>query len=113
MAVDGDATLPEIAYVSDVARWLRTTKKTIRDRVRREQLPRPGRVGKRLAWSRDLLLEWARACGRAPGAPRTNLTLRPYFKDRTRHHVDMQVEHSVTRHPLRRRIVAPAGLDEC
>ena len=58
--VDFDAALPEIAYVSDVARWLRTTEKAVRDRVRRDQLPHPGKVGKRLAWSRALLLDWAR-----------------------------------------------------
>ena len=48
--VDFDAALPEIAYVSDVARWLRTTEKAVRDRVYRDQLPRPGRWLP--AWSR-------------------------------------------------------------
>jgi len=46
--IDFDSALPEIAYVSDLARWLRTTEKAVRDRVRRDQLPRPGKVGKRL-----------------------------------------------------------------
>jgi len=110
--VDFDAALPEIAYVSDVARWLRTTEKAVRDRVRRDQLPRPGKVGKRLAWSRALLLDWARECGRAAGTPSMSITLRPYFKDKTRYHVDMQIEHPTTQLPLRKRIAAPAGLDE-
>jgi hypothetical protein len=112
VAVDFDSDLPEIAFVADVARWLRTTPKAVRDRVRREQLPRPGRVGKRLAWSRALLLEWARECGRAAGTPRMSITLRPYIKDKTRYHVDMQIEHPTTQLPLRKRIVAPAGFDE-
>src|SRR5688572_6818382 len=67
--VDFDSELPQIAYVSDVARWLRTTEKAVRDRVRRDQLPRPGRMGKRLAWSRALLLDWAREVGRVAGTP--------------------------------------------
>ena len=110
--VDFDSALPEIVYVSDLARWLRTTEKAVRDRVRRDQLPRPGRVGKRLAWSRALLLDWARECGRAAGTPSMSITLRPYFKDKTRFHVDMQIEHPTTELPLRKRIVAPAGFDE-
>ena len=110
--VDFDAALPEIAYVSDVARWLRTTEKAVRDRVHRDQLPRPGKVGRRLAWSRALLLDWARECGRAAGSPSMSITLRPYFKDKTRYHVDMQIEHPTTQLPLRKRIAAPAGLDE-
>jgi integrase len=110
--VDFDTALPELAYVTDVARWLRTTEKAVRDRVRRDQLPRPGRVGKRLVWSRALLLDWARECGRAAGTPRMSITLRPYFKDKNRYHVDMQIEHPITQAPLRKRIAAPAGLDE-
>jgi predicted DNA-binding transcriptional regulator AlpA len=110
--VDFDSELPELAFVSDVARWLRTTEKAVRDRVRRDQLPRPGRVGKRLAWSRALLLDWARECGRAAGTPRMSITLRPYIKDKTRYHVDMQIEHPITQAPLRKRIAAPVGLDE-
>ena len=110
--VDFDAALPEIAYVSDVARWLRTTEKAVRDRVRRDQLPRPAKVGKRLAWSRALLLDWARECGRAAGTPSMSITLRPYIKDKTRFHVDMQIEHPTTQLPLRKRIAAPAGFDE-
>jgi hypothetical protein len=41
-----------------------------------------------------------------------SITLRPYIKDKTRYHVDMQVEHPITQAPLRKRIAAPAGLDE-
>jgi integrase len=41
-----------------------------------------------------------------------SITLRPYIKDKTRYHVDMQIEHPTTQKPLRKRIVAPAGLDE-
>jgi integrase len=41
-----------------------------------------------------------------------SITLRPYIKDKTRYHVDMQIEHPTTQLPLRKRIVAPAGFDE-
>jgi integrase len=41
-----------------------------------------------------------------------SITLRPYIKDKTRYHVDMQIEHPITQAPLRKRIAAPAGLDE-
>ncbi len=41
-----------------------------------------------------------------------SITLRPYIKDKTRYHVDMQIEHPTTQLPLRKRIAAPAGLDE-
>jgi integrase len=41
-----------------------------------------------------------------------SITLRPYIKDKTRYHVDMQIEHPTTQAPLRKRIAAPAGLDE-
>jgi integrase len=41
-----------------------------------------------------------------------SITLRPYTRDKTRFHVDMQVEHPTTQLPLRKRVAAPAGLDE-
>lgn len=40
------------------------------------------------------------------------ITLRPYPKDPTRFHVDLQVKHPVTEQALRRRIASPKGLDE-
>ena len=41
-----------------------------------------------------------------------SITLRPYTRDKTRYHVDMQIEHSINQTPLRKRVAAPAGLDE-
>ena len=41
-----------------------------------------------------------------------SITLRPYTRDKTRYHVDMQIEHPITHLPNRKRVVAPAGLDE-
>ena len=41
-----------------------------------------------------------------------SLKLRPYWKDRTRHEVDMQIDHPITELPLRKRVAAPAGFDE-
>lgn len=107
------ATLPEIVFVSDLAIWLRTSEQAIRERVRRGQLPRPGRVGRRCAWSRGVLVEWAResTAGR-PDCAKMSITLRPYPKDPTRFHVDLQIKHPVTSAAMRRRIASPPGLDE-
>ena len=41
-----------------------------------------------------------------------SIKLRPYPKDKTRFHVDMQIEHPITQALTRKRIAAPAGLDE-
>ena len=41
-----------------------------------------------------------------------SLKLRPYWKDRTRHEVDMQIDHPITELPLRKRVAAPVGFDE-
>lgn len=105
--------LPEIVYVRDLANWLRTTEKAIRDRVSRGQLPKPGRVGRRCAWSRALIVQWAseNTAGR-PDMPKMRITLRPYTKDPTRFHVDLQFENPLTMRADRRRLVAPAGLTD-
>jgi hypothetical protein len=40
------------------------------------------------------------------------VTTRPYFKDRTRQHVDINLAHPLDpSKAVRRRIVAPAGMD--
>src|SRR5688572_28687237 len=105
--------LPEIVYVSDLAKWLRTSEKAIRDRVRRGQLPTPGKVGRRCAWSRGLIVSWARenTAGR-PECTKMRITLRPYSKDRNRFHVDLQFDNPATQAPERKRLVAPANLTE-
>lgn len=41
-----------------------------------------------------------------------SITLRPYPRDKTRFHVDMQIEHPTTHEPLRKRVAAPRGYDE-
>lgn len=108
-----EAQLPEIVYVSDLANWLRISEQAVRDRVWRGQLPKPGKVGRRCAWSRGSIVSWAResAAGR-PDCSKMTITLRPYPKDPTRFHVDLQVKHPVTEQALRRRIASPKGLDE-
>lgn len=50
--------LPELATVSDVAAWLRTTEKSIHNMRQRAQLPRPVKIGRRLLWEREALRTW-------------------------------------------------------
>ena len=105
--------LPDIVYVRDLANWLRTSEKAIRDRVSRGQLPKPGWVGRRCAWSRAIIARWAgeNTAGR-PDMPKMRITLRPYHKDPTRFHVDLQFDNPVTMRADRKRLVAPAGLTD-
>lgn len=107
------AALPEIVYVSDLAKWLRTSEKAIRDRVRRGQLPKPEKVGRRCAWSRGSIVSSTseNAAGR-PECTKMRITLRPYFKDRSRFQVDLQFTDPTTNAPVRARPVAPKGLTE-
>lgn len=105
--------LPEVVYVRDLAAWLRTSEKAIRDRVRRGQLPRPGRIGRRCAWSRAAIVAWARehTVGQH-GSRGPRVTLRPYFKDRSRFHVDLHYDDPAGGGAARKRLVAPRGLSE-
>lgn len=50
--------LPPLLTVDDAAAFLRTTRHAIYAMVEREQLPRPFRVGRRLLFRRDELLDW-------------------------------------------------------
>ncbi len=106
------AELPDILYVPDLAALLRISAKAVRHRAARGQLPAPMRLGKELAWTRDLVLGWLRDSGRSAGSTDMKITLRPYAKDKSRWQLDIRLMHPC--HPeqeLRRRPVAPPGMD--
>ena len=104
--------LPPVLYVPDLARMLRISPKAVRARVARGQLPRPFRSGKALAWARASVHEWLRDCAR-PLGPRMKIKTRPYHNDPTRYHVDIRFMNPCKdSEEIRRRLVAPAGLDE-
>src|SRR5690606_23868940 len=75
------------------------------------------RMGRRVAYARRDLVRWLaeeEARGRKESSVRDELevTSRPYFKDRTRQHVDINFTHPLDpAQPVRRRIVAPVGMD--
>lgn len=74
------------------------------------------RVGGRVAYRRASLVSWLetreiRGLG-GTGPPRVSITIRPYHNDPTRHHVDVRLEDPrTTGQIIRRRLVAPAGMD--
>jgi len=51
-------TLPALANVSEVAGWLRTSRKAIYAMVERGQLPGVIRVRRRILFDRARLLQW-------------------------------------------------------
>ena len=105
--------LPTVVYVPDLARFLRISEKAVRHRAARGQVPRPFKSGKALAWTREDVLTWLRECGRAAGPAKMKITLRPYTNDKTRFHVDIRfMNPAVANETIRRRLVAPPGLDE-
>lgn len=105
--------LPPVIYVSDLARFLRISEKAVRHRAARGQVPRPFKSGKALAWTREDVMTWLRECGRAAGPAKMKITLRPYPHDTTRFHVDIRfMNPTAANETIRRRLVAPPGLDE-
>lgn len=105
--------LPEVVYVPDLAAFLRISEKAVRHRAARGQLPRPFKSGKALAWTREDVITWLRECGRAAGPAKMKIKLRPYAHDTTRFHVDIRfMNPTVANETIRRRLVAPPGLDE-
>ena len=106
------ADLPPVLYVPDLAALLRISRKAVRHRAARGQLPAPMKIGRALAWTRDVVLRWLRNSGRSPGVTDMKITLRPYSKDKVRWHVDIRLMNPCNPDKeLRRRMVAPAGCD--
>ena len=106
--------LPAVLYVPDLARLLRVSEKALRQRVARKQVPAPFRSGKALAWTRDVVVSWLRDCGRSAGpSAMMKIKVRPYANDNTRFQLDIRFMHPIhTAQEVRRRMLAPAGLDE-
>lgn len=105
--------LPDILYVPDLAALLRISTKAVRHRAARGQVPAPMRLGKELAWTRDLVLGWLRDSGRPAGSTAMKITVRPYARDTSRWQLDIRLMHPChPEHELRRRPVAPAGMDQ-
>jgi len=70
------------------------------------------RLGRALAWTRDVVLGWLRESGRSAGIDDMKITLRPYAKDKSRWQVDIRLMNPCNpQHEIRRRMVAPSGHD--
>ena len=106
------SALPPVLYVPDLAAFLRLSEKAVRHRTARGQLPAPMRLGKALAWTRDVVLGWLRDSGRSARTADMKITLRPYTKDPSRWQLDIRLMNPCNpEQELRRRLVAPAGMD--
>lgn len=109
---DFDAVLTE----EDAAKVLKLSPRTL-EKWRSEGVgPSVLRMGRRVAYARRDLVRWLEeqeAKGRKESSVRDlEVTCRPYFKDRTRQHVDINLTHPLDpAQAIRRRIVAPAGMD--
>ncbi len=106
------ASLPAILYVPDLAQLLRISEKAVRHRAARGLVPAPMRLGRALAWTRDVVLGWLRESGRSAGIDDMKITLRPYAKDKSRWQIDIRLMNPCNpEHEIRRRMVAPSGHD--
>ncbi|MEZ4385808.1 MAG: site-specific integrase [Nannocystaceae bacterium] len=95
------------------ARLLQISPKALRQRAARGQVPRPFKLGKALAWTRDSVLTWLRDCGRSAGPTTMKISLRPYSNDKSRWHVDIRLMNPCDiEREIRKRLVAPAGLSK-
>ena len=109
---DFDAVLT----AEDAAKFLKLSPRTL-EKWRSEGVgPSFLRMGRRVAYARRDLVRWLaeqEAKGRKESSVRDlEVTCRPYFKDRTRQHVDINLTHPLDpAQAVRRRIVAPVGMD--
>ncbi len=104
--------LPAILYVPDLAHLLRISEKAVRHRAARGLVPAPMRLGRALAWTREIVLGWLWESGRSAGTDDMKITLRPYAKDKSRWQVDIRLMNPCNPdHEIRRRMVAPSGHD--
>ena len=100
----------------EAAKFLKLSPRTL-EKWRSEGLGPPVlRMGRRVAYARRDLVRWLaeqEARGRKESSVKNlEVTSRPYFKDRTRQHVDINLTHPLDpARAIRRRIVAPVGMD--
>lgn len=102
----------------EAARLLRISPQTLSNWRSAGKGPAHVRMGGRVAYRRSVLVAWAesretRGPGGRQGPPRLKITVRPYNNDPTRHHVDVRIEDPTTdqKSLIRRRLVAPSGMD--
>ncbi len=111
-AGDFDAVLT----AEDAAKFLKLSPRTLEKWRSDGTGPPVVRMGRRVAYARRDLVRWLaeqEAKGRKESSVRDlEVTCRPYFKDRTRQHVDINLTHPLDpAQAIRRRIVAPVGMD--
>ena len=106
----GAEDLPHVLYLDDLARVLSCSPTALRKRVSRGDVPRPTRLGGRLAWSRALVLGFLAEIHGAQGQPAMKINARTYNYDTSRMLVTFTLQ--IKGQPRQRiRKVAPAGLD--
>lgn len=72
-------TLPNVVLVRDLAQLLHCSEKAIRGRVAAGKLPKPFRLGKALAWTREVVGAWLSDRSRsATEADRVHITIATY-----------------------------------
>ena len=109
---DFDAVLT----AEQAAKFLQLSPRTL-EKWRSEGVGPPVvRMGRRVVYARRDVVRWLaeqEAKGRKESSVRDlEVKTRPYFKDRTRQHVDINLTHPLDpAQPVRRRIVAPVGMD--
>lgn len=100
----------------EAGRMLRVATKTLEKWRSQGKGPAWVRVGRRVAYRREAVLEFVHSQetrGQKEESPmELEVTSRPYWKNRARQHVDIMFAHPHTQKPVRKRIVAPDGLDE-
>lgn len=111
---DGD--FDAVLTAEEAAKFLRLSPRTLEKWRSHGDGPSVLRMGRRVAYARRDLVHWLaeqEAKGRKESSVRNlEVTCRPYFKDRTRQHVDINLTHPLDpTQAIRRRIVAPVGMD--
>lgn len=108
----------ELWTPSETASWLHLSVKTLanwRSAPRSSpQGPPWVKVGGRVAYRRAAVMEWLsenESAGQQGRPSNVTVTVRPYPRDKARSQVDIMIQHPATSKIIRRRIVAPAGLD--
>ena len=107
--ISSDA-LPHVLYFDDFARFLNCTPAALRKKVSRGDVPRPAKLGGRLAWARATVLDFLAEIHGAQKQPAVQISARPYTYDASRMLVTFTLQ--IKGQPRQRlRKVAPAGLD--
>ena len=109
-------TLPPVMVSAEVAQLLRISVKTLANWRSMGQGPPFIKVGGRVAYRAQAVLDWARQQeieGRGgEGLSKVKITTRPYKKDPSRLHVDIVFPNPhIPDKDIRRRLVAPHGMD--